>query len=100
MNMVLFFRCLLLVGSKRFGYRVRACKDEILRNLRVSEDFNVCLEAVYLTVKRFDKRCVPLTIPQIIRLKGLHQGIWGYSVVMVNDMSDKEVRVWIKLHGQ
>lgn len=61
---------------------VRACKNEILRKLHLSEDFNVCLEEIYRTVERFDKRCVPLTIPQIIRLKALHRKIWRYSAVL------------------
>ena len=99
LSMVLFFRCLLLVGGKR-SYGVRACKDNILSSLHLSEDFNVCLEDVYRVVERFDERCVPLTISQIIRLKMLHHKIWCYPVLMVNDMSDEEVRVWRELHGQ
>ena len=51
MNVVSFFRCLLLVGGKR-SYRVRACKDNILNSLHLSEDFNVCLEDVYRVVER------------------------------------------------
>ena len=70
-----------LNGSEWLERRVRACKIEVLRNLRISKDFNVCLEEIYRIVERFDKRCVPLTISQIIRLKALHQEIWGYSVV-------------------
>ena len=71
------------MGSRKwFQYRVRACKVKVLNNLRLSEDFNVCLEAVYLTVERFDKRCVPLTISQIIRLKALHKKIWDSGVVI------------------
>ena len=91
---------MLLGGSNRFQYRVRLYKNRILENLHLSEDFNVCLEEVYKTVKEFDKRCVPLTIPQIIRLKMLHHKIWGYPILMVNDMSDEEVRQWKELHGQ
>ena len=66
--------------SKRFVYRVRVCKNEVLRNLHLSDDFNVCLEAIYLTVERFNERCVPLTFSQIIKLKVLHSKIWNYSL--------------------
>jgi len=59
-----------------------AIKSEVERSLRLSEDFNVCLEAIYRAVERFNKRCVPLTLSQIIRLKALHRKIWGYSVVL------------------
>jgi len=75
-----------LAKRSRFQYRTRAIKSEVERSLRLSEDFNVCLEEIYRAVKRFDKRCVPLTISQILRLKVLHQKIWGYSVVLAGDV--------------
>ena len=65
---------------------VRVRRSEILRNLRLSDNFNVCLEEIYRTVEQFDKRCVPLAISPIMRLKALHQKIWGYSVVLSDSM--------------
>jgi len=75
-----------LAKRRRFQYGIRAIKSEVERNLRMSEDFNVCLEEIYRIVERFNKRCVPLTISQIIRLKILHQKIWGYSVVLCDSV--------------
>lgn len=75
-----------LAKRRRFQYRIRSIKSEVERSLRLSEDFNVCLEEIYRAVERFDKRCVPLTISQIIRLKALHQKIWGYSVVLCDSV--------------
>ena len=62
--------------SKQFQYRVESCKNEVLRNLHISNDFNVCLEEIVSTVAKFHVKCVPLTISQIIRLKALHIQIW------------------------
>lgn len=87
-----------MAKRSRFHYRTRAIKSEVERSLRLSEDFNVCLEAIYRAVERFNKCCVPLTISQIISLKVLHQKIWGYPVAMVNDMSEEEVRQWREAH--
>jgi len=75
-----------LAKRSRFHYRIRAIKSEVERSLRLSEDFNVCLEAIYDAVERFNKCCVPLTISQIIRLKALHIKIWGYTVVLAGDV--------------
>lgn len=75
-----------LAKRRRFQYRVRVVKSDVERCLRVSEDFNVCLEDIYRIVERFDKRCVPLTISQILRLKALHLKIWGYSVVLCDSV--------------
>lgn len=66
--------------SKRFAYHVRVCESDILRYLHISDNFNVCLEEIYRIVERFDKRCVPLTICQILRLKVLHLKIWRVVV--------------------
>ena len=66
-----------LAKRRRFQFCIRAIMSEVLRNLHLSEDFNVCLEEIYRVVKRFDKSCVPLTISQVIRLKALHVKIWS-----------------------
>lgn len=68
-----------LAKRSRFRYRIRAIKSEVERSLRLSEDFNVCLEAIYDAAERFSKCCVPLTISQIISLKALHEKVWRDS---------------------
>ena len=66
--------------SKRFVFGVNRVRNEILRSLHGDEDFNVCLDKVVSIVERFDKRCVPLLVSQVVRLKILHCRIWGCAV--------------------
>ena len=69
-----------VVGSKRFVFGVNRVRNEILRSLNSCRDFNVCLDDVVSIVERFDKRCVPLSVIQIVRLKVLHRKFWACPV--------------------
>ena len=62
--------------SKYLDHRVHVLQNQIKRYLHFSDNFNICLEEICIIVEKFDKKCVPLTLPQIIKLKALHMKIW------------------------